>query len=241
LNQTTLSGASITVRNPLQAQGGTDPEPMARSKLFAPSAFRDPNEIQRAIIADDYALIAERNSKIERAAAALVWTGSWYEAEVAVDPHNTETADPALLCEIEHYLRPFRRMGHDLHVRRARYVPLDLKLEVCALPGYLSAHVKAALLDAFSNRFLPARVGFFHPENLTFGEGVFLSKIIATAQAVAGVECVTVTRFNRLFELPNHELENGVLPMRLNEIGQLDNDPSYPEHGRLEIVVKGGR
>ena len=155
---------------------------------------------------------------------------------------SSETADAALLCEITRYLRQFRRMGHDLRVLPARYVPLDLKLEVCALPGYLRAHVKAALLDAFSNRVLPGgQLGFFQPDNLTFGEGVFLSKIIATAQAVPGVECVTVTRFHRLFESPNHELENGVLPLRVNEIAQLDNDPNYPEHGKLEIQVKGGR
>jgi predicted phage baseplate assembly protein len=60
---TTLSGASIIVRNPLPAQGGTDAEPMAEAKLFAPSAFRDPKEIQRAIIAGDYELIAERNPR----------------------------------------------------------------------------------------------------------------------------------------------------------------------------------
>ena len=242
LNKTTLSGVTITVRNPLPAQGGTDAEPMAEAKLFAPSAFRDPKEIQRAIIADDYALIAGRNPKIQNAAAALVWTGSWYEADVAVDPYNSETADTALLCEIGRDLRQFRRVGHDLRVLAARYVPLDLKLEVCALPGYLRAHVKAALLDVFSNRVLPGgQLGFFQPDNLTFGEGVFLSQIIATAQAVPGVECVTVTRFHRLFESPNDELENGVLPMRVNEIAQLDNDPNYPEHGQLEIQVKGGR
>ena len=242
LDKTKLSGASITVRNPLPAQGGTDAEPMAEAKLFAPSAFRDPKEIQRAIIADDYALIAERNAKIQNAAAALVWTGSWYEADVAVDPLDSETADAALLCEIARHLRQFRRIGHDLRVLPAHYVPLDLKLEVCALPQYQRAHVKAALLDVFSNRVLPGgQLGFFHPDNLTFGEGIFLSQIIATAQAVPGVECVTVTRFQRLFESPNHELENGVLPLRVNEIAQLDNDPNYPEHGKLEIQVKGGR
>jgi hypothetical protein len=242
LHLTTVSGVTINIRNPLPAQGGTNAEPLAEAKLFAPHDIRDPKKIQRAIIADDYALIAERNAKIQLAAAALVWTGSWYEADVAVDPLNSETADAALLCEIERYLRQFRRMGHDLRVLPARYVPLDLKLEVCALPGYLRAHVKAALLDVFSNRVLPGgQLGFFQPDNLTFGEGVFLSRIIAKAQAVAGVECVTVTRFHRLFESPNHELENGVLPMRVNEIAQLDNDPSYPEHGKLEIQVGGGR
>ena len=68
-----------------------------------------------------------------------------------------------------------------------------------------------------------------------------MSKIIATAQAVPGVESVAVTRFQRLFESANHEIENGVLPLRVNEIAQLDNDPNYPEHGKLEIQVKGGR
>jgi hypothetical protein len=147
-----------------------------------------------------------------------------------------------LFCEITRYLRRFRRIGHDLRVLPARYVPLELKIEVCALPGYLRAHVKAALLDAFSNRVLAGGSrGFFHADNLTFGEGVFLSKIIATAQAIPGVECVTVTRFHRLFESPNRELENGVLPLRVEEIAQLDNDPTYPEHGKLEIQVNGGR
>jgi hypothetical protein len=58
---------------------------------------------------------------------------------------------------------------------------------------------------------------------------------------VPGVECVKVTRFQRLFESANHEIENGVLPLRVNEIAQLDNDPNFPEHGKLEIQVGGGR
>ncbi|HEU5238632.1 MAG TPA: hypothetical protein VFU37_15985, partial [Pyrinomonadaceae bacterium] len=60
LRNTTLSGVSITVRNPLPAQGGTNAEPLAEAKLFAPHDFRDSKKIQRAIIADDYARITER-------------------------------------------------------------------------------------------------------------------------------------------------------------------------------------
>jgi hypothetical protein len=242
LKNTTLSGASITVRNPLPAQSGTNAEPLSEAKLFAPHDFRDPKKIQRAIIADDYEMIAERNAKVQQASAALVWTGSWYEADTAIDPFGGEDADDALLRQIATYLEKYRRIGHDLRVMRARYVPLDLKLEVCALPHYQRAHVKTALLDVFSNRILTgSRRGFFHPDNLTFGEGIFLGKIVATAQAVPGVECVRVTRFQRLFESANREIENGVLPLRVNEVAQLDNDPNYPEHGKLEIQVGGGR
>ena len=235
-----LSGAGVTVRNPLPAQGGTDPEPMAEAKLYAPHQFR--KQLERAITAADYESIAERNSKIQRASALLNWTGSWYEADVAVDPFGTETDSDAWLEGIEHSLEPFRRMGQDLEVQPAIYVPLDLELKVCALPDYERAHVKRALLDVFSNRTLPGgKRGFFHPDNLTFGQGIYMSRIIAAAQAVTGVECVTVSRFHRLFERPNREIENGILPLRISEIAQLDNDANYSEHGQLVITMQGGR
>ena len=238
--KTTFSGVDIKVRNPLAARGGTEPEPMAEAKLFAPYAFR--KKLQRAIIADDYQSLAARNPKLQRASGELVWTGSWYEADVAVDPLGSETAGDELLKDIQTYLERYRRMGHDLHVEQAEYVPILLALEVCALPHYQPGHVKAALLEAFSNRVLPGgKRGFFHPDNLTFGEGIYLSKIIATAQAVAGVECVQVKKLQRLFEAANHEIDNGILPLRLAEIAQLDNDPNFPERGKLEIHVGGGR
>ncbi len=240
LKDATIDGASISLRNPLPARGGTEPEPIAEAKLMAPRYFR--KTIERAIIAQDYEEIAERNPKVQNASAALVWTGSWYEADVAIDPYGSETANDELCAEIEGYLYNYRRIGHDLRIEPARYVPLDWKLEVCVLPHYQRGHVKAALLDVFSNRVLSGgRKGFFHPDQLTFGGGIYLSQIVAAGQSVAGVECVTVARLHRLFEAANHELANGVLPLRYNEIAQLDNDPNYPEHGHLEIQMKGGR
>lgn len=240
VEDTTISGVKIKVRNPLAALGGTEPEPVAEAKLFAPHSFR--KLLQRAVIANDYQALAARNRKLQRASAALAWTGSWFEADVAVDPLGREPATDALLKELKTSLERYRRMGHDLAVSRAEYVPILLTLEVCALPHYQPGQVKAALLDTFSNRILPGgKKGFFHPDNLTFGEGVYLSRIIAAAQAVAGVECVQVKKFQRLFESPNYEIANGVLPLRLSEIAQLDNDPNYPERGKLEIHVGGGR
>jgi hypothetical protein len=55
------------------------------------------------------------------------------------------------------------------------------------------------------------------------------------------VESVLVERLQRLFELPNGELETGVLPIGSMEVARLDNDPSFPEHGRLELIMRGGR
>jgi hypothetical protein len=237
-----VSGADIQPCNPLPAQGGTAPEPVAQAKLFAPQAFR--HDLARAIIPADYAEIVMRDfpAQVQRAAAALRWNGSWYEVLVAVDPRGNETAEPALLEEIHGHLYPYRRIGHDLSVQPARYVPLDIELIVCVLPDYLRGHVKAALLDAFSNRQLPdGSLGFFHPDNLSFGEGVFLSKLVAVAAALPGVENVKVKTLERLFEGENGEIANGVLPLGPLEVARLDNDPGFPENGVLTRELRGGR
>ncbi len=236
----TLSGVNLLPRNPLPAQGGTLQEPLADIKLFAPRAFR--KDLQRAITADDYASLARNHGKVQNAAAMMQWTGSWYEAEVEVDPLGKEVLDDSLRQEMLGYLYRFRRMGQDVVVAPAIYVPLDLTLTVCVLPHYLSGHVEAALLDRFSNQRLPdGRLGFFHPDSLTFGEGIAVSKIIAAAQAIPGVEMVVSARLKRFGDSDSLANDDGILKLGKMEIAQLDNDPSFPENGKLTLNMGGGR
>ncbi len=235
------SDITLEPRNPLPARGGTPPEPLDEVKLYAPHAFH--TDLQRAITADDYARLAERNPKVQRAAATLRWTGGWYEVVVAIDPLGEVKADKALLDEIRGYLHRYRRMGHDLLVVPATYVPLDIALEVTVLPHYLRGHVKAALLNLFSNRILAnGELGFFHPDKLTFGEGIALSNLVAAAQAVQGVESVTVSTLKRRFEGPNYaKMKVEFLPLGPTEIARLDNDANFPENGNLVLTMRGGR
>ncbi len=235
-----LSGVRIGVRNPLPASGGTLAETMADAKMLAPHAFRQ--SLERAIIAEDYQTLAGRNRQLQRASAELVWTGSWNEAVVSIDPLGTEQVAPALLQELERDLQRYRRMGHDLRVRPACYVPIDLALSVCVLPGFQRAHVLARLRAVFGSGFTAdGQRGFFHPDNLSFGQGIHLSQLVALGQAQAGVECVSVTRLQRQFEAANGELASGVLHLQSWEIARLDNDPNFPEHGKLVIQIHGGR
>jgi hypothetical protein len=109
-------------------------------------------------------------------------------------------------------------------------------------PHFLRGHVKAALLEVLGNRALPnGRRGFFHPDDLTFGQGIALSRLLATAQAAEGVESVEIAKFERLHEGSNREIENGFLPLGPLEIARLDNDPRFPGNGRLELTMRGGR
>ena len=107
----------------------------------------------------DYAAIARQNPELQGAQAALVWTGSWYEADVALDPWQRDADDPALFATVEAALERARRMGHDLRVQRAVYVPVALALLVCAKPGYERGHVKAAVLRRLVGRRRAGRAG----------------------------------------------------------------------------------
>ncbi|MDC8757003.1 putative baseplate assembly protein [Janthinobacterium fluminis] len=244
-----IDGAALMVRNPLPAQGGVEPEPLAEVKLFAPGAFR--KQRLRAVTAADYAELAQQNASIQRAAADLSWTGSWYEARVAVDPLGVETLVQPLREEIEAALQPYRRIGHDLAVVQARYVPISLTLHICVLAHYTRGEVRARLQQVLGNRQLPnGERGLFHPDRLSFGDGLHLSRIVAAAAGVEGVERVKVLRLQRL-DVPDDPLAatpqldpaiaEGTLALGPTEIAQLDNDPDFPENGALTLILGGGR
>ncbi|MET0309926.1 MAG: putative baseplate assembly protein [Sphingomonas sp.] len=237
-----IDGADITVRNPIAASGGTNRESTAEARLFAPGMIQARRE--RAIIADDYAELATRDDpQLQGAAAKLCWTGSWHEARVAIDPLHREDCPPELIAQVTQALQRYRRIGHDLAVAPARIVPLHLAMHVCVLPHYNRAQVKGALLDLFSSHLRTnGTKGFFHPDNWRFGQAVALSQVIAAAMTIEGIETVRVTALQRLDQPDDTSaLDNGRLVLRPGEIAQLDNDPNFPENGKLEFDVGGGR
>ncbi|MGW6791008.1 putative baseplate assembly protein [Streptomyces chartreusis] len=226
---------AAVVRNPLPAVGGTEPEPVEQVRQLAPLDLRRTR--LRAVTAEDYAALAGALPGVQRAAAELRWTGSVQEVHIAVDAQGTGTPPADLLASVEQALEPYRRIGHDLVVGAARLVPLDIALTVCAAPGHQHGQILAELY-----RVLGSGVrGFFHPDALTFGEPVRLSRLVAVAAAVPGVESVQITRLRRLFEPDRGEKEDGVLRLGPLEIATCDNDPDRPENGRLAISLGGAR
>jgi len=236
---TTLAGIEA-VRNPLPALGGTLPEPLAVAKAFAPQAYRTQ---RRAVIAEDYARVAEENPDVQRAVAEHFWFGSWYTVVVTVDGRDnrlvSEDAEfrQALLDRLE-----TRRMaGVDLQLRDPVFMNLDLMLFACATSDRFAADVKAALLDRFSSGMQRSGLpGFFHPDNLTFGQPLFTSDILAAAMEVDGVASARISHLRRWGE-PESDLSGQArITPGQGEVLRLENNPSLPEHGVFQCDVEGG-
>jgi baseplate J-like protein len=242
----TASLAGISdVRNPLPAQGGIDPETLDQARSFAPWAFRTQ---QRAVTETDYAEVTQRFPGVQKAQATLRWTGSWYTMFVTVDRIGGLPADTSFCNQLRRFLEQFRLAGYDLEIESPKFVPLDIAFTVCVAPGYFPSNVKSALLDVFSNRVLPdGTLGFFHPDNFTFGQPVFLSKVVATAMRVPGVRWVDTddvppspNHFKRWGQASRGETQAGEISLARLEIARLDNDPSQPENGKIDFFMEGG-
>jgi predicted phage baseplate assembly protein len=231
--------AGITrVWNPLAACGGVDPQPLAQARLYAPQAFR---RQERAVTADDYAAVTEREPRVQRAVATRRWTGSWYTMFITVDRRGSDEVDAEFEDELRNFIERFRLAGHDVEMDAPSFVALDVELHVCTRPGYFAADVERRLFDVFSaDRLADGGTGFFHPDRFTFGQPVYLSAVIAAAMAVPGVDYVTPVRFQRLGRNPQNEIASGRMPMARLEIARLDNDPNAPENGRIRFDVDTG-
>lgn len=229
-----------SVTNPLPARGGQDPESIEHVRQSAPSAFRIQ---ERAITPEDYAEVAGRHPQVQRAAATARWTGSWLTIFLTVDRLGGRAVNDDFKAELRHHLERYRLAGHDIEINGPSFVPLEVELFVCILPGYFRSDVRTALLEVFSNRTLAdGRRGLFHPDNFTFGQSVYLSRVYEAAQEVEGVRYVEVKKFTRFGSGSAFAgLEGGQLAMGRLEIARLDNSPNFPENGVLRLTLEGGR
>jgi hypothetical protein len=233
------AGAFTRVTNPMPAAGGIDPEDMEAARRDAPQAFRTQ---ERAVTAADYARAAERRAEVQRAAATFRWTGSWHTVFVTADRFGGAAVDARFESRLRRHLERFRMAGYDLEVDAPRYVALDVALHICVRPDYFRSEVMRAVSSVLGTGVLPdGRLGVFHPDNFTFGQPVYLSRLIAAAQAVEGVDAVWAQKFQRMGAPDPAALETGVIPIGRLEIAQLANNPNFRERGRLTLEAGGGK
>jgi hypothetical protein len=235
-----VADARITgCRNPLPAAGGTDPETTDQIRRRAPQAFLTQ---ERAVIMADYEAVAETNPQVTQAVASLRWTGSWYTVFVAVEPKGGGNLTPTLQQSLKATEEVFRLAGQDLELDSPQYVPLEIELEICVDPAYFRADVQQALLKVLGSQVLPnGEKGLFYPGNFTFGQTVYLSPVYAAARSVAGVVGVRATVFQPQGVNANPYLSAGEIKLGPLQVARLDNDPNFPNHGQLTLVMEGGK
>jgi len=249
-----IDDAAVTaVWNPLDVIDGRSPQPPQEILRAVPEAFR--RRQKRAVTLADYAARAEEVPGVAHAHAQYAWTGSWRTVRVAIDPVGRTTLDPALAKKVTDYLEALRLIGEDLEIRPAQFVPLDIKLTVCADPDYWADDLWDVLEVEFSTGFTPdGRPGFFNPDQWTFGQAIHASQVIGRALAITGIDRVlslSMRRWNAgsggalvtvtltLDMMPENVTEKiQVAPF---EIIEVNNDPSRLETVRIQFDILGGR
>jgi hypothetical protein len=230
--------------NPLPASGGIDPETNDQIRRRAPQAFlsQDPSALQRSVTMADYQAVAETNPQVDQAVASLRWTGSWYSVFIAVQPKGGGNLTSTLQTSLETALDRYRFAGQDLQLESPQYVSLQIELVVYVDPSYFRGDIEEALRQVLGNRILPnGQKGLFYPDNFTFGQTVFLSPIYAAARSVPGVISVTATQFQLQGVDTNQYLVTGQIQLGSLQVARLDNDPSFPDHGQLALIMQGGK
>jgi len=227
------------VRNLTPGQGGRDPESMEAVRQNAPSAFRTQ---ERAVTEADYAEVTERDPGVQQAAASFRWTGSWHTVFLTADRLSGLPVDAEFVEATRRRIERYRMAGYDLEVDPPRPVSVEIEMRVCVHPDHFRSDVRVALQEKLSHRVLPdGTPGVFHPDNFSFAQPVYLSRIYAAAQEVPGVSSVQITMFRRQDEPATEASGSGKLEMGRFEIARLENDPTHPGHGLLHLEMEGGK
>jgi uncharacterized phage protein gp47/JayE len=226
-------------RNPLPASGGTDPETPDQIRRRAPQAFLTQ---ERAVTMPDYEATAESNPLVRQAVASLRWTGSWYTVFIAAEPQADGQQTGGTLTAVQQKnvqatVEARRLAGEDLQLDSPEYVSLEIALEICVDPDYFMRDVQEAIGHVLGS----ANEGLFYPGNFTFGQSVYLSPIYAAVRAVPGVNAVTATTFQIQGVNDTSYLASGEIKLGPLEIARLENNPSFPDHGQLTLVMEGGK
>lgn len=235
----TNSASIIRVVNPLAAVGGLDPEAPEQVRRDAPAAFTTQ---ERAVTPADYAEVAGRMGGVQSAATTFRWTGSWHTVYLTADRMGGAAVDDRFEDDLRAWLEKYRMAGYDLEVDAPVYVPLEIGVLICVEPHTLRSDIATIAAEVLGSGVMrDGRLGLFHPDRHTFGAPVYLSSIHAALHDIEGVASVDVTTFQRLGRPLTSGLVRGVLPMQRREIARLENDPNFPERGRLALTMGGGR
>ena len=229
----------VKVTNPLAVTDGVDPEAPAQIRQLAPEAFRAVT--YRAVRQEDYAEAAERLPWVQKAGATFRWTGSWLDAFVTPDPLGAFEVAPERRVQLEDQLERFRQAGRPAYMLDLVYADLDLTIAVCVEPhGFRGEVEEQVLIALFGKGGIRPRVGFFSPDNFTFGQPLERSRVEAVIQDVPGVRAVEDMSIRRRGWFPWRAFSELTYRVGANELVRVENNPLAPGHGSVRLEMRGG-
>jgi predicted phage baseplate assembly protein len=234
----TWAGLVTSVTNPFPATGGADRETNEQVRRRAPQAFRARQF--RAVRAEDYETEAERLAWVQQAGTTFRWTGSWFTVFTAVDPKGGASLPLDRHTEVVRLLNRRRLCGYESYVPPARYVSIDLDIQLCAKSDAFQGDVERDVLDALTAGPTSAS-NFFFADHFTFGTPLERSRLEAAIQNVPGVAGVLAIRYRRRAVVPDFVDMPDAIALATDEILRIDNDPDHPERGSVKVTVMGGR
>jgi hypothetical protein len=173
------------VTNPIAADGGADPETLARARETAPGTVRT---FGRAISLRDFEDATLLAGEVAKAAAAWIWTGRRRIVHVTVAGQGGATFSASKLAALAATLAAARDPNHPLlignYARVAVLVAATIIVDDRAVAETVRAAARTELLDALSF------------ERRAFAEAVDLSDVYGVLQRVPGVKAVDIDQLD---------------------------------------------
>jgi hypothetical protein len=221
-------------RNHLPGVGGSRQQPAEHARIYAPDILISKGFQQRCVTDEDCAALAADHPEVLRAVARRRWAGSAHTILLYVQRRGGLPVDAAFEARLRRTLEPCLLAGWDLVVRAPCYAPLDIQVTVVLEPGL---RTETAYQRFFQEILQPGK-RLFDPDDLTFGESVYVSKITALIMGVPGVADVKVDVFQRWGQPAGDEMATGRIAIGPLEIARLDNDPAAPQHGTFKVRIE---
>lgn len=173
--------------NPIQAEGGTDPESLEEARNNAPNTVRT---FERAISLGDYEDIARNYTGIAKVKAVLMLKHEDEVVQLTIAGEKGSRIEKTSQTyeNFISYLNLHRDINHIVdvipHSKRPLVLKTTIKVDLYYLKEKVLKEVRTSILE------------YFKFENLQLGQGIHLSNIYATMQSVEGVNAVRVEYFD---------------------------------------------
>ena len=143
--------------------------------------------------------------------------------------------------ELRDQLNRYRQTGRPAFELNPVYANLDLRILICVEAFSFPGEVEARVLEAlFGKKGLRPALGFFSPDNFTFGTPLERSQLERAIQQVAGVKAVEEIYIRRRGWFPERLFSELTFSVSVNEVIRVENDRLFPEHGSVRLTFFGG-